>query len=476
MAASYYKIIDGVRYDREMLDIAEEAVKGQGDGRISVEDAKKLYEAIIDGNTVTEIEEVTLVYIRGNFKFTDAADEWLKKEMEAWLEKKNGKKKSSPKSKKVKPLKSITGNLESGNDKKLDKPSAPKKPDIIQAKRTESLSANQTHPARQVKKEPSSIGKGLAAGLVLLVLIAFFIGKYTTGSGENPALVGKITELESLVKSKDIEIVAANAKGDELEKTQRRIAELEDEIQRENQAAVDSENESVKRKKLQAKIDELESTIVKSEQDLADLKSETAQYREKINQLQTARTADTPKVGDSSDKPTREPTAVQKRIASTIEQRLAEEFADDKIQFDKERLLVTFLPNQSFFESGRAVLNDGVQEIFKSFFPKLVQTIKSFDEEIVQVQFQGHSSSNWKTAKDQTEAYLKNLGLSILRAEAALKFCLELKEVEDDRAWLTKRMVSAGFADNRPVMSADNIEDAARSRRITIAIGTTLTQ
>ena len=43
MSDSYYKTIDGKHYDREMLEIADEAVAGAGDGRISVEAAHRFY-------------------------------------------------------------------------------------------------------------------------------------------------------------------------------------------------------------------------------------------------------------------------------------------------------------------------------------------------------------------------------------------------------------------------------------------------
>ena len=33
MSESYYKVIDGVKYDRAMLEFCDEAVAGAGDGR-----------------------------------------------------------------------------------------------------------------------------------------------------------------------------------------------------------------------------------------------------------------------------------------------------------------------------------------------------------------------------------------------------------------------------------------------------------
>ena len=84
MSDSYYKTIDGKHYDREMLEIADEAVAGAGDGRISVEDAQKLLGAVKDANKYTDIEKSTMKYIRENYKFTYAADQWFRTEIRKW--------------------------------------------------------------------------------------------------------------------------------------------------------------------------------------------------------------------------------------------------------------------------------------------------------------------------------------------------------------------------------------------------------
>ena len=82
--ASYYKTIDGVDYDREILETAETAVAGQGDGRISLNDAEKLLAAVKDGNEYTDIEQRSMKYVRDNYKFTDEADTWFRNEINKW--------------------------------------------------------------------------------------------------------------------------------------------------------------------------------------------------------------------------------------------------------------------------------------------------------------------------------------------------------------------------------------------------------
>ena len=60
MAKNYYKKIQGVRYDRALLESAEQRIKGQGDGRISDQDINEIIDLSKDGNKVTLTELRTI--------------------------------------------------------------------------------------------------------------------------------------------------------------------------------------------------------------------------------------------------------------------------------------------------------------------------------------------------------------------------------------------------------------------------------
>jgi hypothetical protein len=85
----YYRMIDGRNLDGHLLEMAEEAVKGARDGRISREDAETLFNAVKDGGAYTDIEKETMVYIRDNFQWTDSADEWFRKQIAIWAAEEN---------------------------------------------------------------------------------------------------------------------------------------------------------------------------------------------------------------------------------------------------------------------------------------------------------------------------------------------------------------------------------------------------
>jgi hypothetical protein len=74
---SYYKEINGIKYDKKLLDIANEKITGQGDGRISENDMQELLKNILDRNEITTIEYLTILYIIKNYNITQQALEVL---------------------------------------------------------------------------------------------------------------------------------------------------------------------------------------------------------------------------------------------------------------------------------------------------------------------------------------------------------------------------------------------------------------
>ncbi|MDG1483619.1 MAG: hypothetical protein P8R54_28775 [Myxococcota bacterium] len=83
---SYYKQIDGIKYDRALLDAAIQAVSGRGDGRISAADAEALLALVTDGGAFTAVEQGTVAYMRENFTWTDKADRWFRGALKDWGE------------------------------------------------------------------------------------------------------------------------------------------------------------------------------------------------------------------------------------------------------------------------------------------------------------------------------------------------------------------------------------------------------
>jgi len=68
-----YQMIDGVKYEKELLDLATAHTTGQGEGKLSKDEVADLFKSANDGQGVTDTEKSTLEYIRNNYEFTDAA-------------------------------------------------------------------------------------------------------------------------------------------------------------------------------------------------------------------------------------------------------------------------------------------------------------------------------------------------------------------------------------------------------------------
>ena len=73
--------------DGHLLEMADKAIAGAGDGRISKLDAEQLFAAVQDGGTYTDVEKHTMEYIRDNFKWTESADAWFRTQVSSWAAK-----------------------------------------------------------------------------------------------------------------------------------------------------------------------------------------------------------------------------------------------------------------------------------------------------------------------------------------------------------------------------------------------------
>jgi hypothetical protein len=81
----YYKTINGKKYDGELIDLADKLTNNKAaNNPISKADAAEILEAVKDGATYSDIEKATVKYLRDEYKWTDAADEWFRSEIRKW--------------------------------------------------------------------------------------------------------------------------------------------------------------------------------------------------------------------------------------------------------------------------------------------------------------------------------------------------------------------------------------------------------
>ena len=99
--SSHYRQIKGIRYSAALINAAEEMVAGQGDGRISKDDAEKLVVMVGKDGKYSALEKRSLAYVQENFAFTDAGVAFLESKMSAWSDKKEAAVKKTEKTETV---------------------------------------------------------------------------------------------------------------------------------------------------------------------------------------------------------------------------------------------------------------------------------------------------------------------------------------------------------------------------------------
>jgi len=81
-AKSSYQTIGGKKYDRGMISAVDKATEDKD--KINIDDCKKLFVEVIDGDKYTQIEKDTMKYIRENYKFENDADQWIRRAIASW--------------------------------------------------------------------------------------------------------------------------------------------------------------------------------------------------------------------------------------------------------------------------------------------------------------------------------------------------------------------------------------------------------
>lgn len=79
--SSYYRIIGGQRYDRKLIETAEQLTEGRGDGRISQKDAEIIWESVQDGTGITATEKRTVHYLIDKLNWSEKAVLWMQEQI-----------------------------------------------------------------------------------------------------------------------------------------------------------------------------------------------------------------------------------------------------------------------------------------------------------------------------------------------------------------------------------------------------------
>ena len=138
------------------------------------------------------------------------------------------------------------------------------------------------------------------------------------------------------------------------------------------------------------------------------------------------------------------------------------------IQFRANRLDV-------LFGQGEADLRPYFQDILREFFPRYLEVLKEFRDEITEVRIEGHTSSEWYTGVGPDEAYILNMELSQGRTRSVLEFLLQMPSIrQQDRNWIKEVLTANGLSSSQPLFVAGSVdkEDRVKSRRVEFRVQT----
>lgn len=147
-----------------------------------------------------------------------------------------------------------------------------------------------------------------------------------------------------------------------------------------------------------------------------------------------------------------------------------DEINNKSLEFDKNKLSFRMTTPESSMpigKDGKLVFSDNYKKELNDFSRKLIEVIKSRQDEIAEVQVVGHSSSNFIKSKNTQEKYNKNLILSQKRADTVLE---HVKSVNPNQQESLKIFKSYGKSYDEPVINSDGTENIEMSKRVEFII------
>lgn len=156
---------------------------------------------------------------------------------------------------------------------------------------------------------------------------------------------------------------------------------------------------------------------------------------------------------------------------------LKQEFAEDMPKWGAEldkNLTFRFNNTDVLFDRGEAKLKPEFKTIMASFFPRYIKIItrKKYKDDILEVRIEGHTSSAWYGAKNDDDAYIRNMDLSQQRTRSTLAYLLNLKAVQNTKPWLKSHLTANGLSSAKVILNAQGKENGKRSRRVEFRVRT----
>lgn len=140
-------------------------------------------------------------------------------------------------------------------------------------------------------------------------------------------------------------------------------------------------------------------------------------------------------------------------------------------QINRDSLSFEFQSPEVLFAVGSIELRARFQEILQDFFPRYLEVLRAYRVSIDEVRIEGHTSSDWDSVTDETNAYFMNMMLSQGRTRTVLQYVYSLIAADSpDRLWVRTQVAAVGFSSSRLVLNEQGAEDPEQSRRVTFRV------
>ena len=162
----------------------------------------------------------------------------------------------------------------------------------------------------------------------------------------------------------------------------------------------------------------------------------------------------------------------QEKLYTDLKSEFQNDLAKWQASLNRETLSVRFDEPSVFFVAGSAILTPTFQEILNDFFPRYMNILRKYQDNIVEVRIEGHTSSEWIGAKDKLDAYFRNMQLSQDRTRTVLQYCLTLPAISSHLDWAISTITANGLSSSKLIINDNGQEDQALSRRVEFRVRT----
>lgn len=151
------------------------------------------------------------------------------------------------------------------------------------------------------------------------------------------------------------------------------------------------------------------------------------------------------------------------------------EFKDDLKKWqaiiDRKTLSIRFMSPEVLFEQGKADVKDKFKIILDDFFPRYLNKLNKYKDNIEEIRIEGHTSSEWSDNINENSSYFKNMELSQDRTRSVLEYCLALINNSNMKEWSRSKITANGLSFSKRIFN-NKKEDKELSRRVEFRVRT----